>query len=155
MTTNVITEDAQFGGSAGIQANGQVLRYLLLGAQSSRPPSPRIDDEGLARRMGSHSVAAAAIRFYCCAVVRDRENLGGNCVASFMHGAGIEGADFRNREISAAVVMMHPSGHDDPGLHRFSSRSFCRNGADVVQEAIGTALALQPPQLISNFRLIT
>jgi hypothetical protein len=32
MTTNVMTEDAQFGSSARIQANGQVLRYPLLGA---------------------------------------------------------------------------------------------------------------------------
>jgi hypothetical protein len=153
MTTNVITEDAQFGGSAGIQANGQVLRYLLFGAQSPRPPSPRIDNEGLARRIWSHSVAAAAFRFYCCAVVRNRENLGGNRVPSFMHGAWIERADFRNGGISAAVVMMHPSGHDDPGLHSFSSRSFCRTGADVGQGAIGTALALRPPQSISDFRL--
>ena len=96
MTANVMTEDAQFGGSAGIQANGLVVRDLLLGTQSSRPPRPRIDDEGLARRIGRHSIAAAAIRFYCCAVVWDSENLGGHGMASFMHGAWIERADFRN-----------------------------------------------------------
>ena len=94
MTTNVMTEDAQFGGSAGIQANCLVLRYLLLGAQCPRPPRPRTDDKGLARRIGCHSVAAAAIRFYCCAVVWDSENLGGNRMASFMHGAWIERAHF-------------------------------------------------------------
>jgi hypothetical protein len=99
MTTNVVTENAQFGGSAGIKANGLVLRYLLLGAQSPGPPRPRIDNEGLARRIGRHSVAAAAIRFYSCAVVWDSENLGGNRMASFMHGAWIERADFRNCDL--------------------------------------------------------
>jgi hypothetical protein len=137
VTANVVTEDAQFGGSAGIEANGKLLRDLLFRAQSRRPASPRIDNEGLARRIGSHSVTAAAIRFYCCAVVRDRENLGGDRVASFMHGAWIEAADFHNREISAAVVMVHQSGHDDPGLHLVS-----RTGAEVEQDTTGTSLAL-------------
>lgn len=90
MTTNVTTEDAQFGGPASIQTNGQVLRYLLLRPRSTRPPRSRIDDEGLTRRIRRHPVGAAAVRFYCCAVVRDSENLGDNRMASFMHGAGIE-----------------------------------------------------------------
>jgi hypothetical protein len=96
MTTHVMTEDAQFGGSASIQANGQVLSYLLLGPHNPRPLDSRIDDESLTRRSGRHLVGATAIRFYCCAVVRNSENLGGNRMASFMHGAAIERANFFN-----------------------------------------------------------
>jgi hypothetical protein len=96
MTTNVITEDAQLGCSACIEANGQVLRYRLLGAHNPRPLGSRIDDESLTRRSGRHLVGPTAIRFYCCAIVWDSENLGGNRMASFMHGAAIERADFFN-----------------------------------------------------------